>query len=84
MFLSRSKKNNVYPCKPQFYYLKVTFKGSTLHRHFFMMWFEQSLLYALWIVKDSRFLQRDSKDSDQTVRLHSGATTYVINMMISA
>ena len=27
MFLSRSKKNNVYPCKPQFYYLKMGFKG---------------------------------------------------------
>ena len=27
MFLSRNKKNNVYPCKPQFYYIKVVFKG---------------------------------------------------------
>ena len=27
MVLSRNKKNNVYPCKPQFYYLKVGFKG---------------------------------------------------------
>ena len=27
MFLSRNKKNNVYPCKPQFYYVKVGFKG---------------------------------------------------------
>ena len=27
MFLSRYKKNNVYPCKPQFYYIKVGFKG---------------------------------------------------------
>ena len=26
MFLSRYKKNNVYPCKPQFYYIKVGFK----------------------------------------------------------
>ena len=25
MFLSRNKKNNVYPCKPQFYYIKVWF-----------------------------------------------------------
>ena len=25
MFLSRSKKNTVYPCKPQFYYIKVGF-----------------------------------------------------------
>ena len=27
MFLSRYKKNNVYSCKPQFYYIKVGFKG---------------------------------------------------------
>ena len=27
MFLSRNKKNNAYPCKPQFYYIKVVLKG---------------------------------------------------------
>ena len=27
MFLIRNKKNNVYPYKPQFYYIKVGFKG---------------------------------------------------------
>ena len=27
MFLSRNQTNNVYPCKPQFYYIKVGFKG---------------------------------------------------------
>ena len=27
MFLSRNMKNNVYSCKPQFYYIKVRFKG---------------------------------------------------------
>ena len=27
MFLSRNKKNNVYPWKPQFYYIKVVFTG---------------------------------------------------------
>ena len=27
MFLSRNKKNNVYPSKPQFYFIKVGFKG---------------------------------------------------------
>ena len=27
MFLSRNKKNNAYPCEPQFYYIKVVFKG---------------------------------------------------------
>ena len=27
MFLSRNKNINVYPCKPQFYYIKVGYKG---------------------------------------------------------
>ena len=27
MFLRRNKKNNVYPCKPLFYYIKVGLKG---------------------------------------------------------
>ena len=27
IFLSRNKKNNVYPCEPQFYYIKVGLKG---------------------------------------------------------
>ena len=26
MFLRKNKKNNAYPCKPQFYYIKVGFK----------------------------------------------------------
>ena len=30
MFLSRNKKNNVYPCKPQFYYIKVGLKGAKI------------------------------------------------------
>ena len=27
MFLSKNKNNNIYPCKPQFYYIKVGLKG---------------------------------------------------------
>ena len=30
MFLSRNKKNNVHPCKPLFYYIKVGFKGVSI------------------------------------------------------
>ena len=37
MFLNRNKKNNVYPCKPQFYYIKVGLKGSKLYRFVFVM-----------------------------------------------
>ena len=36
-FLSRNKKNNVYPCKPQFYYIKMKFKLSQFYRHVFVM-----------------------------------------------
>ena len=30
MLLSRNKTINVYPCKPQYYYIKVGFKGVTI------------------------------------------------------
>ena len=37
MFLSSNTKNNVYPCKPQFYYVKCGLRGSILYRHVFVM-----------------------------------------------
>ena len=30
MFLSKNKKNNVYPCKPQIYNIKLGFKGVSI------------------------------------------------------
>ena len=30
-------KNDVYPCKPQFYYIKVGLRGSKLYRRVFVM-----------------------------------------------
>ena len=37
LFLSRNKKNNVYPFKPQFYYLKWGLRESKLRGHVFVM-----------------------------------------------
>ena len=37
MILSRNKKNNLYPCKPQFYCIKGGLRGSKLYRHVFVM-----------------------------------------------
>ena len=34
-FLSRNKKNNVYPCNPQFYYIKVGLKGGQNYKGMF-------------------------------------------------
>ena len=38
MFLSRNKKNNVYPCKPEFYYTEVGFKGGQNFMGMFLRW----------------------------------------------
>ena len=35
MFLSRNKKNNAYPCKPQLYCIKVGFKGIKIIKAYF-------------------------------------------------
>ena len=66
MSLSRNKTNNVYPCKPQFYYIKVGFKGVKIiyicfrdelnflkHRYFY-------ILVCMFTV-----------DTDQPAQLHS-------------
>ena len=41
MVLSRNKteirKNDIYPYKPQFYYIKVGFRGVKLYRYVFVM-----------------------------------------------
>ena len=59
MFLSRNKKNNVYPCKPQFDFTEVGFKGSKLYRHVFMMFFAPvSVLISCYSYVPLSFLSR--------------------------
>ena len=38
MFLGRNEKNKVYPCKPQFYYIKVGFRGGQNYIGMFSWW----------------------------------------------
>ena len=44
---SYSCSNDIYPCKPQFYYIKVGFKGVKLYRYVFVM----SCNEDKWILK---------------------------------
>ena len=37
MFLGRNKKNNVNPCKPQFYNIKVGFQGVSICWYVYVM-----------------------------------------------
>ena len=43
VILSKNKKTNIYPCKPQFYYIEVGFKGVKLYRHVFVMHFSMTV-----------------------------------------
>ena len=45
MFLSRNKKNNVHPCKPQFYCIKVGFKGVNIIEACFRDAFQKCAIY---------------------------------------
>ena len=38
MFSSKNKKNNVYPCKPQFNYIKMGFKGGQNYIGMLLWW----------------------------------------------
>ena len=43
MFWSKNKKNNVYTCKPHFYYIKWGLSGSKLYRYVFVMFSSMSI-----------------------------------------
>ena len=63
MFLSRNKKNNVYPCKPQFYYIRVGFKGvNIISRHVFVMPWSFHSQKA-----QPSFLTEKGRDGEQTM-----------------
>ena len=48
MFLSKIRKNNVYACKPQFYYIKVGFKGAQIYIGIFVSWSVDIFLIYPW------------------------------------
>ena len=52
MFLSKSTKNNVYPCKPQFYCIKVGFKATKLYKQVFVMPGSEFCPYTVGIFSD--------------------------------
>ena len=73
MFLSRNKKNNVYPCKPQFYYIKVGFNGVNIIKACFRDELD-ALCIAIKGSKVSLFHERrlypDCTDAQVNLSLH--------------
>ena len=62
MFLSKNKKNNVYPCKPQFYCIKVGFKGRQNYIHVGMFsWCKHKQLSHFGRVKRKQMLSNMRK-----------------------
>ena len=74
MVLSRNKKNNVYPYKPKFYYIKVGFKGSKLYRHVFVMAYSRAAAFACIDKKTSYFenFQINTSESVQPTMSSNG------------
>ena len=85
MFLSRNKKNNVYPCKPRFTIKKVGLRGSKLYRRVFVM----SAARFSWYNLSNDYLKSPSKqfpdntDNDKFCTdisfIHSDAYEYRLN-----
>ena len=71
MFLSRNRENNVYPCKPKFYYIKVGFKGVKLYRYVFVMCCRSQEDFASLVSS-----KRPAK-IDQNVRMHRLINVFV-------
>ena len=60
MFLSRNKTNNVYPCKPQFYDIKVGFKGvkiiyACFRDESYIFWCSACCLMVLYICEKFQY-----------------------------
>ena len=75
MFLSRNKKINVYPCKPQFYHMKVGFKGGQNYIGVFS-WclIDISLFVLLWLknyIYNRLSLSRSPRDSLKYFDIHT-------------
>ena len=62
-------KNNVYPCKPQFYYIKVGFKGVNIIKVCFRDGIIRASTFHSYALKYPIILLADSKGPDQTARM---------------
>ena len=69
IFLSRNKKKNVYPCKPQFYYIKVGFKGVKIIRACFRDDLENNILL---VCSKNDFMGKDRYEHARLLLCDSG------------
>ena len=54
MFLSKNDKNNVYPCKPHFYCIKVGFKGGQNYIGMFLWCRFVDLFKSIYLLYQSK------------------------------
>ena len=76
MFLSRNKKNNVYPCKPQFYCIKVGFKGVNLvYRYVFVREPNRTKILS----RSHTYRRQPTNDTKRQIEQTTTCNTHVIN-----
>ena len=56
MGLSSNKKNNIYPCKPQFYYIKEGFKGGGRVKITYVCFRDAKAVPLLWFFFSCEFV----------------------------
>ena len=86
MFVSRNKKNNVYPCKPQFYYIKVGFKGVCFRDGVATLSQKRNSLTLHWLFPDQiEFLILISTDqsNENLIDFSLSCSRYKINSILA-
>ena len=84
MFLSRNKENNVYPCKPQFYYIKVGFKGVKIIKACFrdVKTCVSSVKKLKEIIEEKKKKKKKKKKTKSDLKTKSIKTTTVNSLII--
>ena len=73
MFLDKNKKNNVYPCKPKFYYIKVGLYRECLNKPTGEQTTQESCLINYYFGFHGPVQLMASQDLVQTVLIKSSA-----------
>ena len=75
MFSSKNKKNNVYTCKPQLYYIKVDLKGSKLYRRVLVMFLQGTDLKRFLLISVSEH-KRSTFWTFVSLCIHAGGSEW--------
>ena len=84
MFSSRNKKNNIYHCKPQFYYKKVGLMESKSYRHVFCNAEDQLVVFLCFSSPVVLFVNAGTSKCLNTLFLLSPHRCFIIGFICNS